>query len=64
MRGLAIFYGCISLLLLAVMAGIKPPHVAQNGPTYRSVESAVSSREQVMATPTVSESAMKAVRGR
>jgi hypothetical protein len=64
MRGLAIFYGCISLLLFVVMAGIKPSHVARNGPTYRSVESAVSSREQVMATPAVQESAMKAVRGR
>jgi hypothetical protein len=31
MRGLAIFYGCILLVLFAVMAGGKPSHLAQNG---------------------------------
>ena len=36
MRGLAIFYGCILLLLFAVMAGGRPSHVAQSGPAYRS----------------------------
>jgi hypothetical protein len=30
MRGVAILYGCILLLVFAVMASIKPAHVAQN----------------------------------
>jgi len=41
MRGVAILYGCILLLVFAVMASIKPAHVAQNR-TYGSVEPAVS----------------------
>jgi hypothetical protein len=39
MRGVAILYGCILLLVFAVMASIKPAHVAK---TYRSVEPAMS----------------------
>jgi hypothetical protein len=45
-RGIVIFYGCIVLVLVAVIASIKPSHVAQNGLTYRSVEHAVSQRAQ------------------
>jgi hypothetical protein len=36
MRGLAIFYGCILLVLFAVIAGGKPSHLAHNGPSSRS----------------------------
>jgi hypothetical protein len=36
MRGLLIFYGCILLVLFAVMAGGRLSHVAQNGPEYSS----------------------------
>jgi hypothetical protein len=43
MRGVAILYGCILLLVFAVMASIKPAHVAQNR-IYGSVEPAVSAQ--------------------
>jgi hypothetical protein len=36
MRGLAIFYGSILLVLFAVVAGSRPSHLAHNGPSSRS----------------------------
>ena len=36
MRGLAIFYGSILLVLFLIMAGGKPSHLAQSGPSTRS----------------------------
>jgi hypothetical protein len=53
MRGVAILYGCILLLVFAVMASIKPAHVARNG-TYRSVP--MSPQTRVITTPTTGES--------
>jgi len=42
MRGVAIFYGCAALLLLGVIAIIKPSNVTPNGFTDRKVWTAES----------------------
>ena len=47
MRGVAIFYGCLTLLLLGVVAIIKPSSITPNGFTDRKVWAAESRSAQV-----------------
>jgi hypothetical protein len=51
MRAMAIFYGCIALVVFAAIAVIKPSHIAQAGAADRQTRAAGSQVERVIAMP-------------